>query len=261
MSLDHGASFVKRQTWSEDAFLGGRIIVSQPRAGFRAGMDSVLLGAAVAAQSASLCDLGAGVGTAALVAMAHIEGLAATLVEIQPELAALASVNLARNGFAQRARIVEADVAGPGAARSAAGLLPDSFASVIANPPFFAAGGGTPAADGSRATARHMPRDALDAWLRTAAGLAAPDGEAIVIYPATGLADLLAAFAPRFGAVTVLPLTPHPGADATRVLVRGRKGSRAPLRLLASRAVHVEPGGPRSAPFEAILRGNARLDW
>ena len=261
MSLDHDAGFVKRQTCSEDAFLGGRIIVSQPRAGFRAGMDSVLLGAAVAADSASLCDLGAGAGTAAMVAMAQLEALTAVLVEIQPALAALAASNIERNGFALRAQIIEADVAGPGAARHAAGLLPDSFSSVIANPPFFAAGGGTPAPNGSRATARHMPRDALDNWLRTAASLAAPDGEAIVIYPAAGLADLLSAFAPRFGALTVLPLSPHPGADATRVLVRGRKGSRAPLRLLAGRAVHAQPGGPRSEGIESILRGNARLDW
>ena len=71
MSLDQPKDFVKHQTLTRDAFLGGRITVSQPRHGFRAGLDSVLLGAAIAADSTALLDLGCGVGTAALVALAH----------------------------------------------------------------------------------------------------------------------------------------------------------------------------------------------
>ena len=49
MSLDQPAALVKHQTVTRDAFLGGRLTVSQPRHGFRAGLDSVLLGAAVVA--------------------------------------------------------------------------------------------------------------------------------------------------------------------------------------------------------------------
>jgi tRNA1(Val) A37 N6-methylase TrmN6 len=261
MSLDHSTAFVKRQTWSEDAFIGGRITVSQPQKGFRAGLDSVLLGAAVRAEATTLCDLGAGVGTAALVALAHNPGLHATLVELQPELSALSSANLERNGFAARGIVIACDVTAPGPVRLSSGLKPNCYDSVIANPPYFEAGGGTPAPDSGRAKARHMPKDAIEVWLRAAAGLAAADGEAVVIYPAAGLADVLAAFGSRFGAITILPLAPHPEAAATRVLVRGRKGSRAPLQLLATRPVHAAPGGERTTLFEAILRGSARLDW
>src|SRR5690606_27536905 len=71
MSLDQASKIVKQQTLTRDAFLGGRLIVSQPGNGFRAGMDSVLLGAAVSPKSNSLLDLGAGAGTASLVALAH----------------------------------------------------------------------------------------------------------------------------------------------------------------------------------------------
>ena len=48
MSLDQPKAFVKHQTVTRDAFLGGRLTLSQPSHGFRAGLDSVLLGAAVA---------------------------------------------------------------------------------------------------------------------------------------------------------------------------------------------------------------------
>jgi len=65
----------------------------------------------------------------------------------------------------------------------------------------------------------------------------------------------------RFGAITVLPLTPRPGEAASRVLVRAIKGSRAPLTLLASRSLHDAQGRGFHADFDAIFRGSARLDW
>ena len=52
---------------TEDAFLGGKLHLKQPRRGYRAGVDPVLLAAAVPAQAGqSVLDLGCGVGAAAL---------------------------------------------------------------------------------------------------------------------------------------------------------------------------------------------------
>lgn len=261
MSLDQAANIVKHQTATRDAFLGGRLRLGQPAKGFRAGLDSVLLGAAVGAEAGELLDLGAGAGTAALVALAHHPGLSATLVENDAEALGFARDNIAGNGFAERARAVELDVTAPGAVREAAGIAADRYASVIANPPYFAAGRGTRARGAGRAAARHMDKSALDLWVKTAAATAAPGGEAIFVMPAEALAALLAAFEGRFGALTLLPLSPRPEAPATRLLLRGIKGSRAPLSLLASRPIHAGEGRAFAPAIEAILRGQARLDW
>jgi tRNA1(Val) A37 N6-methylase TrmN6 len=261
MSLDQPNAFVKHQTLTRDAFLGGRITVSQPRHGFRAGLDSVLLGAAIAAGSSSLLDLGCGVGTAALVALAHNTALAATLVDQNAEMLALARTNVDANGFAGRVTLIQTDVAGKGSTRRAAGLLDNAYATVIANPPFFDAQGGTLAANDARADARHMSAESLDLWVKTAAGAAASGGEVIFIYPVESLSPLLSAFAARFGAITILPLAPRAGEAVTRVLVRAIKGSRAPLTMLASRALHEDEGRAFTPQFDAILRGTARLDW
>lgn len=261
MSLDQPKAFVKHQSVTRDAFLGGRLTLSQPAKGFRAGLDSVLLGAAVAPGRQSLLDLGSGVGTAAFVALAHEDGRIATLAEQNADMAALARANATDNGLASRAYVIEADVAGSAAARRAAGIVDNGFDSVIANPPFFADGGGTLALDAARAGARHMDAQALDLWIKTAAGAAAAGGEVIFIYPAQSLAPLLAGFARRFGAVTILPLTPRPGDAASRVLLRGIKGSRAPLTLLASRTLHEAEGRAFAPEFQAIFRGSARLVW
>ena len=261
MSLDQPRAFVKHQSVTRDAFLGGRLTVSQPRHGFRAGLDSVLLGAALGQGHASLLDMGAGVGTAALVALTHAPALQAVLAEQNPDMLALAAINLADNDLAVRGRTLEVDVTAKGTARHAAGLADNGFDAVIANPPFFADGAGTLAGDAGRAGSRHMDAAALDLWVKTAAGCAAPGGEIIFIYPAESLAPLLAAFDQRFGAITILPLTPRPEAPASRVLLRAIKGSRAPLTLLASRALHDATGRAFQPVFDAIFRGAARLDW
>ena len=124
MSLDQPKAFVKHQSVTRDAFLGGRLTLSQPGQGFRAGLDSVLLGAAVAPASKSLLDMGCGVGTAAFVAMAHNAGLAATLADSNADMAVLAEANAAGNGFAGRARVIVADMTGKGTDRRTAGLGP-----------------------------------------------------------------------------------------------------------------------------------------
>lgn len=265
MSLDHATDLVKQQTLSRDAFLGGRLVVSQPRQGFRAGLDSVLLGAAVRPSARRILDLGAGAGTAALVALADLPEATATLVEIDPAMAAIATANLAANGMAARGRVLVTDVAARGSVRSAAGLAADHYDAVIANPPFFDPGAGS-APSAARATARHMPPETLELWVKTAATHAAPGGEVIFVHAAASLPLLLPAFTARFGAVTVLPLTPREGEAASRILIRGTKGSRAPFALLASRALHEAAAAPSgrsgfTPPFDAIFRGAARLIW
>jgi tRNA1(Val) A37 N6-methylase TrmN6 len=260
MSLDHASKIVKHQTLTRDAFLGGKLTLSQPSHGFRAGMDSVLLGAAVRPAAATLLDLGAGAGTAALVALAHNPAMYATLVESDGTVAALAQANLEANGLAGRGRVLRLDVTAPGRVRADGGLGFDCFETVIANPPYFEAGRGTPPAD-TRATARQLKADSLDSWVKAGAAHAAPDGEVIVVYPAAALPELLAAFATRFGAVSVLPLLPRAGEPATRVLVRGIKGSRAPFSLLAARVLHEADGRGFRSDFDAIFRGEGRLVW
>jgi tRNA1(Val) A37 N6-methylase TrmN6 len=261
MSLDHDDNIVKHQTPTRDAFLGGRLVIAQPVKGFRAGLDSVLLGASVRRGEGALLDLGAGVGTAALVALSHAPALTATLVENDAEILALAAENIAANGFANRATALRLDVAGSAAAHRAAGLAANAYATVIANPPFFESGRGTASPAARRAAARHMPAAALDHWVRAAVTAATADGEIIFIVPVASLGAILAAFEPRLGAIVILPLAPRPGTAAIRILVRGVKQSRAPLSLLAARPIHGVEGHAFAPEIEAVLRGEGRFDW
>jgi len=242
---------------SEDAVLGGRLVLRQPLRGHRVGHDAILLAAATAAQPGQhAVDLGAGVGGAGLALARRIEGLNVTLLDIDPVLTELAADNAQRNGLSHRVRAVRLDVESSAADFIAAGLAPGSAACVLMNPPFNVAQ--QPSPDHARRLAHAATEGMLERWLRTSARLLRADGVVTLIWRADGLADVLAALAKDFGAITVLPVHPKPGATAIRVLVRATKGSRAPLTLLPGFLL-ADAGGKPTAAAEAVLRNGEAL--
>jgi tRNA1(Val) A37 N6-methylase TrmN6 len=244
---------------SEDAVLGGRLVLRQPLRGHRFGHDAILLAAAVPAQPGEeAVEFGAGVGAAGLALARRIDGLGLTLVEIDPVLTALAQQNAARNGLAPRARAVCLDVAAIAAAFVAVGLAPESADHVLMNPPFNAPQ--NPSPDRGRRVARTASHETLTVWLRTAARLLRPTGVVTLIWRADGLADVLAALAAEFGAVSVLPIHPKPGVAAIRVLVRAAKGRDGPLSLLSG-FVLADADGKPSVAAEAVLRNGAAVPF
>lgn len=247
------------ETVSDDAFLGGKLQVLQPKAGYRAGLDAVLLAASVdGAPGDSVLDIGAGVGVVGLAVAHRLPDVRVTLVERNPTLAALAVRNAERNGLSARARVVEADVSRPLEQLPELAAAAAGFRHVLANPPYLVEGRGTAAGDPIKAAANAMPAGDLDRWARFMAAMAAPGGSVTLIHRAEALPDMLAAFAGRFGGMLVLPIHPRDGAPASRVLVRACKGSRAPMQLLAGLILHNADNTFRPQ-VEAILRAGAAL--
>ena len=242
---------------SEDAVLGGRLVLRQPLRGHRVGHDAILLAAATVAQSGEhAVDLGSGVGSAGLALARRIAGVAVTLVEIDPALTALAAGNAQRNDLSDRVRAVCLDVESSAADFIAAGLAPGSAACVLMNPPFNVAQQASP--DQARRLAHAASDATLEHWLRAAARLVRADGVVTLIWRADGLAEVLAALDKDFGAITVLPVHPKPGAAAIRVLVRATKASRASLALLPGFLLADADGKPTAAA-EAVLRKGEAL--
>lgn len=249
---------------SDDAFLGGALQILQSRTGYRAGLDAVLLAAAAPVQRGAgerVLDAGAGVGVVGLSVARRIEDAAVTLVEMEPQMAALARQNIERNGLAERVRIVVSDVGRGGAAfgEDSNDLAPGRFHHVLANPPYLIAGRGTEPHSPLKAAAHAMPAGLLDAWVRFLTTAACADGTVTIIHRAEALGQLLTALDGRFGALRIFPLFPRTSTPATRVIVQGIKSSRAPLRLLPGLVLHDE-GNAFRPEVEAVLRHGAPLD-
>ncbi len=242
---------------SEDALLGGKLTLCQPLRGHRFGHDAVLLAAATPARADEhAIELGAGVGAAGLALARRVDGLAVTLIELDPNLAALASENAARNALNDRVRVICLDVAAPAAQFAKAGLVRDSADHVLMNPPFNAPH--NPSPDQARRLARAAPPRTLARWADTAARLLRPQGALTLIWRADGLADVLAALASGFGAIAILPVYPKPGVAAIRVLVSAAKSSNAPLSLLPG-LVLADGDNKPTTRADAILRDGAAL--
>lgn len=242
-----------------DAFLGGRLQIVQCKAGHRTGSDAVFLAAAVAARSGeTVLDAGAGAGTAGLCVLAREPGARITAVEIDSGQCALALGNAARNGFEGCFRAIAVDLTAPSKILTEAGLTREGYDHVMANPPFYAEGSVRVAPDAARATAHVMRNGALERWVRFLATMAAPKGTVTLIHRADHLAPLLGLLEDRFGGVAIYPLFPKPDMPASRVIVQGRKNSRAAPRLLPGLVLH-EAGGAYTKEAEAVLRGGAPL--
>ncbi len=214
-----------------DGFLEGRLRLRQSAAGHRAGTDAVLLAAATPQhQQGLILDVGAGAGAVGLMAALRAPGATVGLVEIDAESCALARENVAANDLDARALVYHADVL-TATSRRAAGLIDESAALVLTNPPFHAAGKVrvTPDADKARA---HVARAPLADWVRACLALLAPGGTFVMIHRADALAECLSAVEGRLGGVSIAPVHTRAEAPATRILLTGVKGSKAPLSLL-----------------------------
>jgi tRNA1(Val) A37 N6-methylase TrmN6 len=242
---------------TEDAVLGGRLVLSQPRKGHRVGHDAILLAAACSAgKRERVIELGAGVGAAGLAVARRVDDLALTMIEIDPALAALAQHNAARNGLGERTRVACLDVTASRDAFAAAGIAGGSADHVLMNPPFNAAH--NPSPDRGRRLAHATTQTTARQWVETAAYLLRPDGVLTLIWRADGIGVVLAALADGFGGLAVLPVYPKPDAPAIRILVRAAQGSRAPLALLPGLTLTDGNGRP-TQDAEAVLRAGSRL--
>ena len=233
---------------TEGHLLGGRVRYAQPRAGFRSGIEPVLLAAFLPARAGEfVLEGGSGAGAGLLCLAARVPGLRGMGIEQDPALVALARANADANAQAGLT-FQEGDI------RHAAGDFDHAFA----NPPYHPAGG-TASPDPGREDAKRAGPGALAAWTEALGRHLRPRGTLTLILPAGGAPEVLAAMAAAgVGGGVLLPLWPKPGRAAKLVLLRGTKGGKAPFRVLAGLTLHQAEGG-FTMEAEKILRDGAAL--
>lgn len=248
--------------YSIDAFHRGAFHLVQPDDGHRAGMDALVLAAVVpSAFAGTIADLGAGAGAAGLAVLARCKQARATLVEREPRMIAAArlTLDLAENAaIASRVELLSADVELAGRERVAAGLADNAFDFAIMNPPFNAPEDRA-TKDDLRRTAHVMRAGLIEAWIRTAAAIVRPGGSVAIIARPVSLPRILSAFEGRLGGAEIVPVHPRPDAAAIRVVVRGKRGSRAKLSLLPPLILHDAEGHALSARADGIVNGASGL--
>ncbi len=206
----------------------GKLIVHQPKKGYRFSIDAVLLaGLTKVHRQDRIADLGTGCGVIPL--MLAYRGLGKRIVglEIQPELAATARENVIANRFSDKVAIEERDFRTISGSYSAA-----SFDLVLSNPPYRRLQSGRLNPDRQRAVARHEVTASVLDVCKAARHLLGDGGRLSVIYPAMRLPFLLAAvqehgLSPR----QLTMIYSHVASGACLVCLESMKGAGEELRI------------------------------
>lgn len=243
------------EAFTEDTFLNGKVTVFQPAKGFRAGMDSVLLAAALDADmEGDALEVGCGPGGALYPAAIRLRKTLFAGIEKDPWAFELAERGLVANQMEGRVQLIHGD------AGNMPNIWQNRFDIVFSNPPYFSEG--TIRAPSEGKTAAYVESLPLKDWINAMLFALRPKGTFVMIHRAAELARILAVIERQVGEITVLPVRPYPNAEAKRVIVRARKGLRSgPMRLLSGIDLYDAKGSAQSEAARAIISDGAGLNW
>ena len=233
-------------------FIDGSVRVDQPKSGYRAGNDAVLLAASLAAKPGTkILDLGCGSAIIILLADHKLPKCQFTGIEDDPDMVRLAQHNTSDY---KNVDIVDGDV----------GKMPPEwnlhFDQVVSNPPFF---DDRVAVRMSEAKAPAFVTERLDLalWISAMLKVLKPRGTGTLIYRADGLEKILHALFGKAGNIRILPIHSHADDPAKRIIVQFRKGVKSESALLAPLIMHDRDGSERfTADAAKILCGEMPIN-
>lgn len=239
---------------TSDKFLNGKVIVKQPEKGYRAGIDAVLLAAAVHPKASDhILDIGAGVGTVMLCLAALSPNIHITGLEIQPDLVALNQQNISDNHFADRLKIIQGDIMTPPSQ-----IKPNSYDHVISNPPFYAYGQKAYSDSKSKSLARHVTSGTVQDWINSCLRFVKPRGYLTLIHRTDQLDDIISALKSKSGEIKIFPLWPDQEKPAKLVIIQARKSVKSGCQLLTGLVLH-NGKGKYTKKAVAVFRGKSKL--
>ena len=211
--------------FTNDAILNGRVILCQPRSGYRFSIDSLLLADFVRVKpNRALIDLGAGCGVISMALALRMEQGLVIAVEIQHRLAECIRGNIGLNESLREKmaeiRVMESDWND---------LIPSDIGTVdgiVANPPYYRLGSGRLNPDGEEAIARHEIKGSLASAAEIASRLLQTGGLFSVIYPAERLPGLITDLAGfGFEPKRLRMIHSAAGEPARLVMLESKKGA------------------------------------
>ncbi len=234
MTNDHSSVF------TTDSLFDSRLKIIQRKKGYRFSVDAAIVAHHVHLKPTDVAvDLGTGCGVIPLILAlqtpsAHIYG-----IEIQKDLAELASKNVQLNGMEASITIIHRDMKD-----LKSPLVPGTFDVVFSNPPYREALSGRINPEEERAVARHEIKTTLSDVVSVAESLLKPSGRFVVIYPAARAIDLFL----RMRAFKLEPkrlrlIHPKQGSEAILVVVEGLKHGNPGLNVSSPLTIYTPEGG------------------
>lgn len=169
---------------TSDTFYHGKVVIKQPKNGYRFAVDSPILADFLPRSSRPALEIGCGVGVISLLALYQNKFPAVTGIEIQEPLSRLANANAMANGLSERFQVVHGDF-------NEVCTRFRNAQTIFCNPPFFKTDQGRLSRDEAIRLARFEITLTLNDLLRCSAAILAPTGSLCLIFPFSRQGELL----------------------------------------------------------------------
>ena len=244
--------------FTKDSFLGGGIRIWQPKKGYRAGIDPILLAASVNVSAGQkVLDLGCGVGTASFAIGYRVKNVELYGIEIQKVFADLADLNSKENG-------IEFQVECTNISNLSSNITSKNFDHVIANPPYFDRKSSVRGINVSKEKSFGDTRP-ISEWLKVAAKRAKPKGFVHFIVRSDRLMEIFTNMPNSLGSLVITPVISRKNENAKLTILHAKKNGRAGFIISSPIVLHPLKSDSREKyvpEVDKVLRNGASLiNW
>ena len=244
--------------FTKDSFLGGGIRIWQPKKGYRAGIDPILLAASVNVSAGQkVLDLGCGVGTASFAIGYRVKNVELYGIEIQKVFADLADLNSKENG-------IELQVECSNISNLSSNITSKNFDHVIANPPYFDRKSSVRGINVSKEKSFGDTRP-ISEWLKVAAKRAKPKGFVHFIVRSDRLMEIFTNMPNSLGSLVITPVISRKNENAKLTILHAKKNGRAGFIISSPIVLHPQKSDVREKyipEVDKVLRNGASLiNW
>ena len=244
--------------FTKDSFLGGGIRIWQPKKGYRAGIDPILLAASVNVSAGQkVLDLGCGVGTASFAIGYRVKNVELYGIEIQKVFADLADLNSKENG-------IEFQVECSNISNLSSNITSKNFDHVIANPPYFDRKSSVRGINVSKEKSFGDTRP-ISEWLKVAAKRAKPKGFVHFIVRSDRLMEIFTNMPNSLGSLVITPVISRKNENAKLTILHAKKNGRAGFIISSPIVLHPQKSDVREKyipEVDKVLRNGASLiNW
>ncbi len=236
--------------FTEDLILNGKIRLYQPKHGYRVAIDPILLASLVELKhEQTILDVGCGVGTISLILKYMDDSQNITSVDIDSTMTKLCKINSELNNLPLN--IVNSPIG--------TNLLRNKiFDSVVTNPPFYCPKNFR---SSEKKSTSNFETVNLKSWISFCLKRLKPRGNFYIIHLPERLEHILESLVNLAGKIEIFPIYSRQYEPAKRIIIRCKKMSREPLKILPGLVSH-KNNNDYTDDLKLILNGNfSETNW